>query len=446
MPIVVAVNKIDLPDANPDRVKSELAAEGLQPEEWGGTTQFSRSLGEAEAEPRRPAREGAARRRRRARADGEPEQRRRRARSSSRGSTSDAARSRRCSSSAARSASATRSSPATRTAGCAALFNYRGEKVKEASPGEPVEIIGFDKPPPAGEHGRVVENERQARHLAQIRAERLRREQLAPAPGAASRWRASSSRCRPARSRSCNLVLKGDVQGSVEAARQRAVEDPALRGARQRHPPGRRRDHRERRHARRRRRDALVVGFNVRPERRGARARRARGRRDPHLPRHLPADRGHRAGARRHARRRSAEESDRRGGGAGAVPGLAPRHDRRLHGHPRHRPPRRAGPGRPRRHGRLRDDDRALKRFKDDVREVRRASSAASCSTASTTSRKATCSRCTRRARSSAPPSTSSPPRPRPSRTSPGSSAIESIARPDASLATRPLGRCPASR
>src|SRR5207247_9187352 len=41
VPIVVAVNKIDLPDANIDRVKTELASEGLQPEDWGGTTQFS---------------------------------------------------------------------------------------------------------------------------------------------------------------------------------------------------------------------------------------------------------------------------------------------------------------------------------------------------------------------------------------------------------------------
>src|SRR5207248_5608712 len=41
VPIVVAINKIDLQDANLDRVKSELAQEGLQPEEWGGTTQFS---------------------------------------------------------------------------------------------------------------------------------------------------------------------------------------------------------------------------------------------------------------------------------------------------------------------------------------------------------------------------------------------------------------------
>src|ERR1700751_525921 len=41
VPIVVAINKIDLPDENSDRVKAELAQEGLQPEDWGGTTQFS---------------------------------------------------------------------------------------------------------------------------------------------------------------------------------------------------------------------------------------------------------------------------------------------------------------------------------------------------------------------------------------------------------------------
>ena len=42
VPIVVAVNKVDLPDANPDRVLGELATEGLQPEEWGGDIQVAR--------------------------------------------------------------------------------------------------------------------------------------------------------------------------------------------------------------------------------------------------------------------------------------------------------------------------------------------------------------------------------------------------------------------
>src|SRR5438128_6228505 len=41
VPIVVAINKIDLPDANPGRVRADLAADGLQPEEWGGSTQFA---------------------------------------------------------------------------------------------------------------------------------------------------------------------------------------------------------------------------------------------------------------------------------------------------------------------------------------------------------------------------------------------------------------------
>src|SRR5881409_3750840 len=64
-----------------------------------------------------------------------------------------------------------------------ALYDYRGEKLKEARPGDPVEILGFDKPPPAGELGRVVENERQAKHLANLRGERLRRAARVAAAG-----------------------------------------------------------------------------------------------------------------------------------------------------------------------------------------------------------------------------------------------------------------------
>src|SRR5205085_10494988 len=60
-----------------------------------------------------------------------------------------------------------------------ALYDYRGDKVTEATPGTPVEILGFDKPPQAGEHARVVEHERQARHIAGQRGVRLRAEQLA---------------------------------------------------------------------------------------------------------------------------------------------------------------------------------------------------------------------------------------------------------------------------
>ncbi len=178
VPIVVAVNKIDLPDANPDRVLSELATEGLQPEEWGGDVQVARVsakqgenlddllerillVADAEldlrANPRRQA----------------P------ARSSSRASTSAAARSRRCSSTAARCRVGDAIVAGDAWGRVRALYDYRGERIQEARPGEPVEILGFDRPPPAGELGRVVENERRARELAQQRGERLRREALA---------------------------------------------------------------------------------------------------------------------------------------------------------------------------------------------------------------------------------------------------------------------------
>ena len=97
------------------------------------------------------------------------------------------------------------------------LFNYRGEKVKEARPGEPVEIIGFDTPPLAGESARVVENERQARHLAQLRQERLRREQLASRPGGIT-LESLFEQMEEGQVQELRLVVKADVQGSVEAA------------------------------------------------------------------------------------------------------------------------------------------------------------------------------------------------------------------------------------
>ena len=78
-----------------------------------------------------------------------------------------------------------------------ALHDYRGEKVKEAKPGTPVEILGFDVPPPAGELARVVENEREARHPAQRRGQRPARSSSRSARRAASRS-SRSSRCRKA--------------------------------------------------------------------------------------------------------------------------------------------------------------------------------------------------------------------------------------------------------
>jgi translation initiation factor IF-2 len=98
-----------------------------------------------------------------------------------------------------------------------ALYDYRGEKVKEARPGEPVEILGFDRPPPAGELCRVVEHERQAKDLAEKRAERLRREQLAQRSKRGVSLESLFEQMQEGAVQDLNIVLKGDVQGSIEA-------------------------------------------------------------------------------------------------------------------------------------------------------------------------------------------------------------------------------------
>src|SRR5207342_303141 len=158
VPIVVAVNKIDLADANIDRVKGELAQEGLNPEDWGGDTQFAEvELEGLRANPNTEASGPIIE----SRLD------------VGRGPVATMLVQR-----------GTLKVGDAVVAGDAwgrvrALHNYKGDKLNEAGPGDPVEILGFDRPPPAGELGRVVENERQARHLAQARGERLRREQLA---------------------------------------------------------------------------------------------------------------------------------------------------------------------------------------------------------------------------------------------------------------------------
>jgi translation initiation factor IF-2 len=98
-----------------------------------------------------------------------------------------------------------------------ALYDYRGEKVKEARPGEPVEVLGFEHPPAAGEFVRAVEHERQAKHLANVRAERLRREQLAQRPRRRVSLETLHEDLQAGDVQELNIVLKGDVQGSVEA-------------------------------------------------------------------------------------------------------------------------------------------------------------------------------------------------------------------------------------
>jgi translation initiation factor IF-2 len=216
VPIVVAVNKIDVPNANVDRVKTELAAEGLQPEDWGGTTQFS------EVSAREKTNLDDLLERILLVADAELDLRANPAAEASgfviesrldvgRGPVSTVLVLR----GSLKVGDAIVAGDA--SGRVRALYDYRGERVQEARPGDPVEILGFDRPPAAGEFCRVVEHERQAKHLANVRAERLRREQLAQRPRTRVSLETLFDEVQAGEVRDLNIVLKADVQGSVEA-------------------------------------------------------------------------------------------------------------------------------------------------------------------------------------------------------------------------------------
>ncbi len=216
VPIVVAVNKIDLPDSNPDRVLAELAQEGLQPEEWGGDVEVARVsakqgenlddllerillVGDALLDLRANPNAEASGPIIESRLD------------VGRGPVATMLIHR-----------GTLKVGDAIVAGDAwgrvrALYDYRGERIQEAKPGEPVEILGFDRPPPAGELGRVVENERRARDVAQQRGERLRREAVAKQRTGGVSLDKLFEQIGTGAVQDLNIVIKGDVQGSVEA-------------------------------------------------------------------------------------------------------------------------------------------------------------------------------------------------------------------------------------
>ena len=216
VPFVVAVNKIDKDGANPTKVRQELVTEGLQPEEWGGQTQFAdvsaktkqglddlleRILLVADAELELQAN---------AKAD---------ASGPIIESRLDVGRGPIATMLVQRGT--IRVGDAV-VAGDAwgkvkALHDYRGERVKEAGPGTPVEILGFDKPPSAGEQARVVENDRQARHFAQLRGQRVRAEQLARRGKGGVSLEDLFSQIEAGALQELNIVVKADVQGSIEA-------------------------------------------------------------------------------------------------------------------------------------------------------------------------------------------------------------------------------------
>ena len=215
VPIIVAVNKIDKEGAQPDRVRTEMTQLGLQPEEWGGDTMFvdvsakahtnlddllEGILLVAEVEELKANPE--------AEASGVVIE-----------SKLDPGRG------AVVTVLVNRGTMKVGDAIVAgahwgrvrALHDYRGRKVKEATPSEPVEVLGFDSVPEAGEYVRVVENDRRARQLADERGFRLKSEAQARR---SQRTRSLETIFEDARGgvlQDLNLVLKADVSGSLEA-------------------------------------------------------------------------------------------------------------------------------------------------------------------------------------------------------------------------------------
>jgi translation initiation factor IF-2 len=97
------------------------------------------------------------------------------------------------------------------------MIDYRGERIQEALPGDPVEILGFEGVPDAGELARVVSNDREARRLAQERETREKAEALARRSGRKVSFEDVFRRAKELEIAELPLVLKGDVAGSVEA-------------------------------------------------------------------------------------------------------------------------------------------------------------------------------------------------------------------------------------
>jgi translation initiation factor IF-2 len=219
--MLVAVNKIDKEGADPVRVRSEMSALGLQPVEWGGDVDFvdvsaktregleelldtivaQAELMELRANPEAPA-----------------------------------------SGTVIESKLDPGRGPVvtilimrgTLVVGDAmvagahwgrvrAMHDFMGSRVDEALPGEPVEVLGFEGVPEAGERMRVVEHERRARHLAGERANRLKSESLARQQ---SGKRVSLENIFGSDIQELNLVLKSDVAGSLEAIEDEIAKLP----------------------------------------------------------------------------------------------------------------------------------------------------------------------------------------------------------------------------
>ena len=215
-PIIVAINKIDKPGADPDAVKQELTRYELVPEEWGGDTimvNVSAKTGEGvddllenvllladmlelKANPNRKARGVIIE----AKLD------------HSRGAVATAL-----------VQNGTLHVGDMVVAGNAygrirAMVSSRGERVKNALPSTPVEIIGFGGVPEAGDEFMAVADEKLARQVVEERAAKARASMVKNS--SASTLEELYSKLEQGEVKDLNIIIKADVQGSVEAVKQ----------------------------------------------------------------------------------------------------------------------------------------------------------------------------------------------------------------------------------
>ena len=212
VPILVAVNKIDKPGSDPDRVKRELANHGLVPEDWGGQTIFIHTSAkrgdgipqllemtalQAEILELRanPARAG-----RGVIVEGRLDR--------GRGPVATAL----IQSGTLKEGDAV--VVGSHSGRVRALFNDRGKKVQTAGPSDPVEILGLSGVPQAGDTMLVVADERKARQIATVRSERDR---LKGKSATRITLEDLHKQIEAGEVKELRLVLKADVQGSVEA-------------------------------------------------------------------------------------------------------------------------------------------------------------------------------------------------------------------------------------
>ncbi|MFE4199574.1 translation initiation factor IF-2 [Aneurinibacillus aneurinilyticus] len=215
VPIIVAVNKMDKPSANPDRVKQELTEHGLVPEDWGGDTIFVHvsalkreglddilemillvaEVQELKANPNKRAR----------------------------GTVIEAELDR------GRGPVATIlvqhgtlkiGDPivvGTAFGRIRAMVNDKGRRIKEAPPSTPVEITGLNDVPQAGDQFMVFEDEKMARQVGERRSSSRREKELR----ASARVSLDDlfNQIKEGEMKDINVIIKGDVQGSVEALR-----------------------------------------------------------------------------------------------------------------------------------------------------------------------------------------------------------------------------------